>query len=389
MNTIRSFAPSIIGRRSTGLAAGLVLLLFALVGCGQEARSQSATTDQARKKPTPVVSVETIRKAPLTRTLALTGAVEAGRIAQLASPAEGPVLGVRVREGDRVTRGQVLLDLGRTEGATALVTSLREDLKKEEDNLARTRRLVGIGALAGEQLDSAAANVARMRAQLIKAQETTGDYAVRAPWAGVVAKLKVRDGDFVAPRAPLAELYDPNSLLVRLAIPEQNVAGVTHGMKAMVELDAYPGRRFAAGVTGLYPYLDPRTRTRTAEITLADAPLLLPGMFARVELVQETLADAMTVPTYSLVTAPGGGFTAFVVKDGQAVRHQVETGIEVDGRVRIVAGLEEGDRLIVAGQETLKDGAAVKVVEIDGKKTGGDGAKPEVKPPVPDKAPQP
>lgn len=154
-------------------------------------------------------------------------------------------------------------------------------------------------------------------------------------------------------------------------------------MKAMVELDAYPGRRFAGSVTGLYPYLDPRTRTRTAEITLADAPLLLPGMFARVELVQETLADAMTVPTYSLVAAPGGGFTAFVVQDGQAVRRQVETGIEVDGRVRIVAGLEEGDRLIVAGQETLKDGAAVKVVEVDGKKTGGDGAKPEAKPPVP------
>ena len=383
MNTIRSFAPSIIGRRSTGLAAGLVLLLFALVGCGQEARSQSATTDQARKKPTPVVSVETIRKAPLTQTLALTGAVEAGRIAQLASPAEGPVLGVRVREGDRVTRGQVLLDLGRTEGATALVTSLREDLKKEEDNLARTRRLVGIGALAGEQLDSAAANVARMRAQLIKAQETTRDYAVRAPWAGVVAKLKVRDGDFVAPRAPLAELYDPNSLLVRLAIPEQNVAGVTHGMKAMVELDAYPGRRFAGSVTGLYPYLDPHTRTRTAEITLADAPLLLPGMFARVDLVRETVADAMMAPAYSLVAAPGSGFTAFVVQDGQAVRRQVETGVEVDGRVRIVAGLEEGDRLIVAGQENLKDGAAVKVVEVDGKKTGGDGAKPEAQPPVP------
>ncbi len=382
MNTIRSFAPSIIGRRSTGLAAGLVLLLFALVGCGQEARSQSATTD-ARKKPTPVVSVETIRKAPLTRTLALTGAVEAGRIAQLASPAEGPVLGVRVREGDRVTRGQVLLDLGRTEGATALVTSLREDLKKEEDNLARTRRLVSIGALASEQLDSAAANVARLRAQLIKAQETTRDYAVRAPWPGVVAKLKVRDGDFVAPRAPLAELYDPTSLLVRLAIPEQEIAGVTAGMPASVELDAHPGKRFAGRVTGLYPYLDPRTRTRTAEITLDHPSLLLPGMFARVDLVRETVADAMMAPAYSLVAAPGGGFTAFVVQDGQAVRRQVETGVEVDGRVRIVAGLEEGDRLIVAGQENLKDGAAVKVVEVDGKKTGGDGAKPETKPPVP------
>ena len=277
-------------------------------------------------------------------------------------------------------KGQTLLNLGRREGATALVTSLNEDLKKEEDNLARTRRLVDIGALPGEQLDIAKANAIRARAQLAKAQETTQDYAVVAPWPGIVSKMKVRDGDFVAPRAPLAELYDPTSLIVRLAVPEQEAAGLTLGMQAEVRLDAYPGKTYGGSITRLYPYLDSRTRTRITEITLTDPPVLLPSMFARANLVKETIADAITVPVYSLVAAPGGGFAAFVVQEGKAVRRKVETGIEVEGRMRVLDGLEAGDKLIIAGQEKLKDGAAVKAVEVDGKKVGGEGAKPQAEP---------
>ena len=335
------------------------------------ASAQTATNGKAGEKAA-AVKVETLKKAPLVLTLPLTGAVEAGRIAQLASPAEGPVLKVQVREGDLVTRGQVLLNLGRTDGANALVSSLNEDLKKEEDNLSRTRRLVESGALAAEQLDLATANAVRVRAQLIKAQEGSRDYAVAAPWAGVVSKMKVRDGDFVAPRAPLAEIYDPQSLIVRLSVPEQAAAAIAQGTKVSVGLDAYPEKHFSGRVVRLYPYLDPRTRTRIVEVSLVDSLKLLPGMFARVDLEQSTIPDAITVPVYSLLSAPGGEFAAFVMEDGKAVRRKVKTGIEVDGRVRVVSGLEAGDKLIVAGHEKLKNGASVKLPEGGGaKKSAG------------------
>lgn len=351
-------------------AVGLVLLL-GLGACSKT--EQAAESAKAAEKAAPI-RVETVKQAPLVLTVALTGTVEAGRIAQLASPVEGPVLGVRVREGDAVKAGQILLGLGHTEGTTALVSSLTEDLKKEEDNLDRTRRLVESGAIPGEQLDSALANTERVRAQLIKARETSRDYTVRAPWAGLVSKMLVRDGDFVAPRAPLAEIYDPASLIVRLSVPEQEAVHLSLGMQATVELDAYPGRRFTARISRLYPSLDNRTRSRVAEITIVDAPQLLPGMFARIRVVRETIAGAITVPAYSLITT-ADSTVAFIVQDGKAVRRKVETGVEINGRVRIVSGLAEGDRLIIAGQEKLKDGAAVKVVELDGKKPE-DAAKP-------------
>ena len=364
------------------VVSGTLAILLALAACndggaqpvaeGKSVKttpeSSQASADGKGSEKASAVKVETVKKAPLVLTLALTGSVEAGRIAQLASPAEGPVLKVQVREGDLVTRGQVMLSLGRTDGANALVSSLNEDLKKEDDNLARTRRLVETGALAGEQLDIASANSVRARALLIKAQEGSRDYAVTAPWAGVVSKMKVRDGDFVGPRAPLAEIYDPQSLIVRLSVPEQAAANVAEGTKVKAELDAYPGKDYSGRVVRLYPYLDPKTRTRIIEIALADGPKLLPGMFARVDLEQSSIANAITVPAYSLLSAPGGGFSAFVMADGKAARRKVETGIEVDGRIRVLSGLEAGDKLIVAGHEKLKEGAPVKF-------SGGGGAK--------------
>lgn len=348
--------------QSAAVGAIALCLAFALTACDKGHAAAEADKPKAEAKALPV-KVETVKPAPLTLSLPLTGSVEASRIAQLASPVEGPVLGIRVREGDTVKAGEVLLSLGRTEGVTALVSSLREDTKKEEDNLARTRRLVETGALPAEQLDIAAANAARMKAQLVKAEETTRDYSVRAPWAGVVSKMKVRDGEFVGPRAPLAEIYDPNSLIVRVGVPEQTSAGLTVGMKVEVELDAHPGKRFGGTVSRLYPSLDPRTRTRTAEVGVSEAPALLPGMFARVKLLRETIPEAITVPAHSLVAMPGGGKAVFVMQEGKAVRSKVETGVEVNGRVRILAGLAAGDALIVGGHENLKEGAAVQVAK--------------------------
>lgn len=340
---------------------GVLALVVALLGCSKESKLANETNGKADIKATPV-RVESVKKSPLELTLALTGTVEAGRIAQLASPAEGPVLSLKVREGDLVNGGQVLLMIGRTEGASALVSSLREDMKKEQDNLARTRHLVDSGALAGEQLDIASANVSRMRAQMVKAAEMTGDYAVHAPWSGVVSKMKVRDGDFVGPRAPLAEIFDPKSLMVRVAVPEQAAAHLAKDMKLAVELDAYPENRFIGHISRLYPYLDPRSRTRMAEVTLADSPYLLPGMFARVFLVQSTIPDAVTVPAHSLVAVPDGGSAVFVMKDGEAVRNTVTLGVEANGRVQVRSGLKPGEMLIVSGQEALKERAPVRAV---------------------------
>jgi len=136
---------------------------------------KSETNQPINQKKPPLVRVISASKATISRGLELTGSVEPYRIARLASPAEGPIVGIRVREGDRVKAGDTLLSLGRKKGIDALIASLREELKKEDDNLRRTRQLVKSEALPGEQLDQAKTAFEKVRAQLIKAEETAQD----------------------------------------------------------------------------------------------------------------------------------------------------------------------------------------------------------------------
>jgi len=317
----------------------------------------------------PAVRVVSAVKAPISSGLELTGSVEPYRAAELASPAEGPVLDVRVREGDLVRSGDTLLAIGRTQGIDALITSLREALKKEEDNLGRKRRLVESGVLPVEDLDQARAAYEKARAQLVDAEQTARDFVVTAPWTGVVSQVIVKEGQFVVPRAALLHMYDPGGLVIRAAVPERYAAGIAAGMLVDLRLDAFPDSTLKARIERVYPYLDPSLRTRTVEI-VPDVPLdLLPGMFARLRVLLETVNDAVVVPAEAVLSTLDGK-AVFVVEAGKALRRQVKTGIEEGDRIQIVAGVGAGERVVVAGNERLRDGMAVSVA--GGEEQGAD-----------------
>jgi membrane fusion protein (multidrug efflux system) len=330
---------------------------------------KTETEQPGKQKQPPQVRVIAATKSSISKTLELTGSVTPYRVAQLASPAEGPVVDVRVREADRVSKSESLLSIGRKKGVDALIVSLREELKKEEDNLSRTRQLVESQALPGEQLDQARAAYEKVRALLIKAEETALDYIIKAPWAGVVSQVKVKEGEFVAPRAVLLEMYDPASLVIRASIPERHAAEIPAGMRVDVRLDAYPDKVIPGRIERVYPYLDSRLRTRTVEIALDKSVNLLPGMFARLTLSLERAEDVVVVPLEALVSTPKGQ-VVFVFEEGKATARTVKTGIEADNRIEIISGIQSGDKVIVAGNEKLKNGADVRLAG-DGKSGNG------------------
>ena len=272
--------------------------------------------------------------APISRTLDLTGTATPTRQARLASPGEGPIQNCRVREGDQVKRGERLLTIGRSGAAAAQVTAMAESVKEQAAELNRTKILVQSGAIPGSQLDTARAKYEGARALMAKARESAGDYSVAAPWDGVVSKVLVKDGDFVAPRAPLVEMYDPNSLVIRLAVPEAQSTLVFKGMPVKVQMDAYPGKTFEGKISLVYPDLDTRMRTRTAEVKLDYPVALIPGMFARLQVALETVADAVVVPGDAVLVLPNGEKVAFIIKDGKAQRRVLQTGLEAGARCR-------------------------------------------------------
>lgn len=332
-------------------------------GKAAPAAASSSTVSQA--KPLPAVRVEIVAPQPLSRTMALTGAVAPNRTARLASPGEGPVeacatANCMVREGDRVEQGQVLIQISRNKSAQAQLAAARQALREQETELQRITQLVEGGAVPGAQLDAARSKYENARAQLAKAEESAGDYLIEAPWSGIVSKVFVTEGDYVAPRAPLVEIFDPASLVVRFSVPETQCTEVREGLPVEVRLDAHPGKTYPGKISRVYPGLNEKTRTRTVEAALTEPAVLLPGMFARIEVILARIPETVTVPANSLVPAPDGGYAVFVLEAGKAVRRNLNVGEEIDGRVHVLSGLQAGDQVIVAGHEKLKNGAAVK-----------------------------
>jgi len=222
-------------------------------------------------------------------------------------------------------------------------------------------------AVQEAMVEQAAAAVEVAKARL-------AECVVAAPFEGTVAAMHVRPGDIATPRAPLLELIDLSSLVVRFAVPEARATAVRPEMSLTVTLDAYPGRTLNAKVARVYPTLDPVMRTRTVEAVLSEPVELVPGMFARVELHLESSENAIVISPDAILVTPQGEQIVFVVADGKAEQRSITTGIERRREVEVVEGIREGEQVVVAGNERLRNGASVA---LPGGGGGGPGSEQE------------
>jgi membrane fusion protein, multidrug efflux system len=316
---------------------------------------------EAKAKPLPAVVTARAKSMAIFGSFGVTGSIEVVKLAKLASPAEGPVLNCKVREGDHVRQGEILLKIGRTKSAEALLLSVSEDLRKEEEEAQRIEQLVQNGAIPGDQLGISRANLQKAKAQTVKVRESLDDYSVTAPWSGIVTKVLVNDGNFVSPRTPLIEIYDPTSLVLRFAVPEVQAAEVRLGMAVEFQLDAYPGKNLKAKVSRIYPELDRRMRTLTLEATPEEKLELIPGMFARLQVVTKSVPGATVIPVRAVTITPKGEKVTYVVQNGKSELRKIDAGIESRDYVEILKGVMLGEMVIIEGGDNLKDGAEVRV----------------------------
>lgn len=334
-----------------------IALLSLVVGCNNKGGERIS-----KGKKMPAVEIEVVKLKTMTRNIELTGTVEATRVARIASPAEGPVLNCTIREGDFIKQGQVILTIGRKRAAEELVVAARKELAREEDDSQRIEQLVRSGAIPAEQIEESQLRVSRAKAQLTKALESIEDYQIRTPWAGFVNKVFVTDGYFASPRETLAEIFDPDSLVIRYAVPEKESSNVRVGMELSAILDVYANRVFQAKITRVYPEFDRLMRTRMVEASLTENVNLVPGMFSRVTMPVQTVCDAIIIPDRAIIVTPQGERVVFVVENGKAFSRKVIIGIEQGHNVQIIKGINVGDSVVVSGNQELQNGIEVRIL---------------------------
>lgn len=204
------------------------------------------------------------------------------------------------------------------------------------------------------------AAVKEASAKLALAEAHLAECVIAAPFDGRITRVHVRSGDLAVPRSPLIEMYAPASLVVRFCVPEAYASAVRPGLRVEAALDALPGRTLVGEVTRAYPQLDPVMRTRTVEAKLAQTADLMPHQFARLTLRLGAVKDAIILPAEAVLETPQGKRIVFVVKNGKAVRRKVEIGVEQDRMVQVTKGLSPDERVVVTGNEMLKNGTSVR-----------------------------
>jgi membrane fusion protein (multidrug efflux system) len=155
---------------------------------------------------------------------------------------------------------------------------------------------------------------------------------------------------------------DLDTLMLRVNVPERELAKISVGQSAELTFDAVPNRSFLGKISLISPYVNADTATFAVRIHVTDKDSLLrPGMFARVAIVYERRLDALQIPRTALLDGDGPP-KVFVIKDGKAVERAVQLGLSNGAWIEVTQGLKDGEQVVVVGHGAVKPGAAVRVV---------------------------
>ena len=180
--------------------------------------------------------------------------------------------------------------------------------------------------------------------------------------AGIVGRVYVDLGAKVTPQTPVALIVDMDRVKVKINVVEKDLPKVRIGQEAQIKVDAYPEKIFRGKVWKISPVVDLESRTAPIEILISNPKhLLKPGMFARTTIVTKESKDTLIIPRDALIKEGDSTFV-FVVKDNQALRKEVTTGMCQENLVEIKDNLNVGEEVIVMGKTRVEDGDLVRVI---------------------------
>lgn len=337
------------------LRVGLLFGALCLAGCGQRGppSSAGAATAAATLVVTAPVALQTLGAG-----IEAVGTTWANESASITSKTSNIVAAIHFREGDRVQRGDLLIELDAAEARAALAEAEAARLDSE-NQFRRSQNLYTRQALSASQLEQLEANLKADAARVDVAKARLADTAIRAGFSGRVGMRRVSVGSLVGPGVQITTLDDTSVIKLEFTVPEIFLNQIRVGQLIAASTPAIPERTFNGRITVLGSRVDATTRSITvrAEIPNASGPLL-PGMFMNVHVDGEP-SPAMMVPEAAIIPEQGHTFL-FAVIDGAARRREVQIGRRRPGEVEIVQGVAPGERVVVEGTQMLRDGDTVR-----------------------------
>jgi multidrug efflux pump subunit AcrA (membrane-fusion protein) len=398
------------GTRHPSRFGVILALALGVGGCSKADTAQARSSDGAARP----VKVEAVRQDAVPRAVDVVGTLAAVDQVTISSEADGNVKAILADLGDRVSTGQVVIQLDNEkqrytyqQQQAALARALAQfgapdpehlpdiektpEVQKANADLVQAtqasdraielfkRTLISQQALDDAQAalqsrrashTSALQNAKNLRAS-IQASEATmklagrqlRDTEIRAPFDGFVEKRLVNLGELVKTQVPVMTVVRLNPLKVIAEIPEKMAPWIQNGQAVELRVDAYHDRTFTGKVSRISPAVNTATRAFPFEALVPNADTVLkPGTFARVHIESGKVDNVLTVP-YAALQYRYGVNRVFVVQGTKLALRELSVGERRGDRIEVMSGVNAGDRVVVSDVDTLADGSPVTVTK--------------------------
>lgn len=353
------------------VVVGIAVLVGGLVGYRMSQAPQETPKSAAKVvlefTPADVAMVE---MRELQRTLSLSGSLAPVAQSTVRSKVAGEVQKVLVREGDRVSEGQVIATIdtadlrARVDAQVATLEETRAKASIAQKNRENNQQLLRQNFISQNAFDTtqslyegAAAAVRSADAQLRIAEKAMQDAVVRAPIGGVVSRRMVNAGEKLGVDAPMFTVVDLGKMEIEAPAPAAEIPSVKVGQVAQMRVDGYGDRVFEGRIERINPAADPGSRSITLYVSVANREgLLRGGMFAKGQLILDKAPAAAVIPAGALREEAGQAFV-YTIEDGKVARRAVTIGMREEGLVEVRSGLEKGIPVVRARITDLKPGA--------------------------------
>ena len=343
-----------------GLSAFLLLLLIWLQGGFTRGKISPRSVSGAMEGEKRLKDVKASLVAAPKETADLIeamGVVRSKNITAVAAKVTAAILEIRVREGDRVQKGQLLVTLdnrdllAQAQSARSQVAAAQSRFNLAQVTYNRYKKLFGGGAVSRQDMDSAEATYLMNEAELKSAQEQARlaevslSYAlITAPYAGIVVEKRAEAGDMATPGRTLLVIEDQHRLRLEAQVREDQVAALNLGSPVTVRRDALR-KDFEGKVEEIVPAVDPGSHTFTVKAALPSGGNLRSGMFGRLYFSLGK-KEIILLPQEAVVTV-GQLETVYVEEKGRPQARLVRTGRKIGPEVEILSGLQAGDKVLI------------------------------------------
>lgn len=345
----------------------LILLALVIVLMGGRIKSEAEALQEekaaAMKQKQPDINVVSLALAPSTirDRISLPASVMPWVNLTVSAEVRGKVTTLSVREGQRVSKGDVIAHLDPRDYENSL-RSTKASLAAAKASLKRLTELQRERLSTRSQLDAAVAQVENYQAAMDTAALNLERCAITAPMNGIINQRHIESGQYLNVADPVVEILQIDRVKIIVGIPESDVEAVRRLDSFEVTIDALNGRKLTAKKHFLSRTADSQARVYPLELALDNRKHeILPDMFARVEIVKEEVIDSLSVPLYAIISR-NDSHLVYVIEDGVAHTREIGLGIQQGWRIQAKSGLNPGEHVIVVGQRSVNDGTAVKVV---------------------------